>query len=68
MTVIHGSPDTLQTQRHIRTRYGVQVRKGKDSGKKIDLCVAAIMAWGRAATLGATPAEKPRPKVEFIEL
>ena len=50
------------------TRYGVQVRKGKDAGKKIDLCVAAIMAWGRAATLGATPAEKPRPKVEFIEL
>lgn len=51
-----------------QTRYGVQVRKGKDSGKKIDLCVATIMAWGRAATLGSTPAEKPRPKVEYLEL
>jgi hypothetical protein len=46
----------------------VQVRKGKDNGKKIDLCVASIMAWGRAATLGATPAEKPRATVSFIEL
>ena len=51
-----------------QTRYGVQIRKGKDAGKKIDLCVAAIMAWGRAATLGATPAEKPRAAVSFIEL
>jgi phage terminase large subunit-like protein len=50
------------------TRYGVQVRKGKDAGKKIDLCVALIMCWGRAATLGATPAEKPRASVAFIEL
>lgn len=50
------------------TRYGVQVRKGKDAGKKIDLCVAAIMAVARAATLGAAPAEKPSPKVEYLEL
>jgi phage terminase large subunit-like protein len=50
------------------TRYGVQVRKGKDAGKKIDLCVAAIMAVARAATLGAAPAEKPTPKVEYLEL
>jgi hypothetical protein len=52
----------------VQTRYGVQVRKGKDAGKKIDLLVAAIMAWGRAATLGSTPAERPRPKVELFEL
>ena len=51
-----------------QTRYGVQVRKGKDAGKKIDLCVASIMAWGRAATLGTMPAEKPRAPVAFIEL
>ena len=52
----------------VQTRYGVQVRKGKDAGKKIDLCVAAIMAWGRAATLGAKALDTPKASVQFIEL
>jgi len=40
------------------TRQGTMLRKGKDSQKKIDLIVAAIMAYGRATTLANQPIKK----------
>lgn len=40
------------------SRQGTMLRKGKDSQKKIDLIVAAIMAYSRATTLASQPAPR----------
>jgi phage terminase large subunit-like protein len=49
------------------SRNGTMIRKGRDAQKKIDLIVAAIMAYSRATTLSSI-VTKPTPKVEYIEL
>lgn len=51
------------------SRNGLMVRKeAKQSNKKIDLFVAAIMAHSRAGTLATTVAPKAAPAVQLIEL
>ena len=49
------------------SRHGTQIRKGKEQNKKIDLIVAAIMAYSRAGSLASEIPEKT-PNVEFISL
>jgi phage terminase large subunit-like protein len=51
------------------SRNGLMVKKeSKNSLKRIDLLVAAIMAHSRAGTLGSAPAPAPKPAVQWIEL
>jgi phage terminase large subunit-like protein len=51
------------------TRNGLMVRKeSKQSLKRIDLLVAAIMAHSRAGTLSTAAQPKPKPKVEWVNL
>jgi phage terminase large subunit-like protein len=50
------------------SRHGVMLRKGRESNKKIDLAVAAIMAWSRAMTISTPPAVQPAPPVSLISL
>jgi len=51
------------------SRAGVMVKKeSKNSLKRIDLLVAAIMAHSRAGTLGTAPEPAPKPRVEYLEL
>ena len=51
------------------SRNGLMVRKeAKQSNKKIDLFVAAIMAHSRAGTLATTVAPKAAAAVQYIEL
>ena len=51
------------------SRNGLMVRKEtKQSMKRIDLFVAAIMAHSRAGTLGTAATPKPKPKVEWVNL
>ena len=51
------------------SRSGLMVKKeSKNSLKRIDLIVAAIMAHSRACTLATALAPKPRAAVEYIEL
>jgi phage terminase large subunit-like protein len=49
------------------SRHGTQIRKGREQNKKIDLIVAAIMAYSRAGSLLTEVPEKT-PNVEFISL
>jgi phage terminase large subunit-like protein len=51
------------------SRNGLMVKKeAKQSLKRIDLFVAAIMAHSRAGTLATAAAEKPAAAVQYIEL
>jgi len=51
------------------SRNGLMIRKeSKNSLKRIDLLVAALMAHSRAGTLGSAVAPKPRAEVKWIEL
>jgi phage terminase large subunit-like protein len=51
------------------SRNGLMIRKeSKNSLKRIDLLVAALMAHSRAGTLGSAVAPKPRADVKWIEL
>ena len=51
------------------SRNGLMVKKeSKNSLKRIDLLVAAIMAHSRAGTLGSAPAPAAKPAVQWIEL
>lgn len=59
----HANNATPYTSRH-----GTMIRKGKDSQKKIDLIVAAIMAYSRSTTLASQPAAAPEARVEWIDL
>ncbi len=43
-------------------------KETKQSMKRIDLFVAAILAHSRAGTLGTTAQPKAKPKVEWINL
>lgn len=49
------------------SRHGTQIRKGREQNKKIDLIVAAIMAYSRAGSLASEIPDKI-PNVEFISL
>jgi phage terminase large subunit-like protein len=49
------------------SRHGVQIRKGANAAK-IDLCVAALMAFSMAATLSTAPAVKATAPVEWVNL
>jgi len=50
------------------SRHGIMLRKGRESNKKIDLAVAAIMAWSRAMTISTPPLVQPAPPVTLISL
>ena len=51
------------------SRNGLMVKKeSKNSLKRIDLLVAAIMAHSRAGTLSTTAQPKPMPKIEWVNL
>jgi phage terminase large subunit-like protein len=51
------------------SRQGLMIKKEtRNSNRKIDLLVAAIMAHARAGTLSSTDLPKARPAVAYIEL